>query len=196
MPRPATGSVVVRDTARGCVYALRFRAHGRRQYVTLGSTGEGWDRPRAEEELARVLADVRRGVWRSSPAPHNGQEASRGEAAFGAFASSWLEELAPTLRPNTVLDYRWQLEKHLLPFFGGHRLAEITVAEVDRYRGEKVREARLSAASINKTLTRLGQILDVADERDLITRNPMSVNRRRRKLRAPAPRPSYLDRAD
>jgi len=58
-----------------------------------------------------------------------------------------------------------------------------------------VAEERLSPSSINKTLTRLGQILDVADERELIARNPMSVNRRRRKLRAPAPRRSHLDRA-
>ena len=115
---------------------------------------------------------------------------------FRRFASEWLAEISPTLRPNTVLDYRWQLDHHLLPFFGAHRLPQITVAEIDRYRALKVGEGRLGASSINKTLTRLGQILDVADERELITRNPMSVNRRRRKLRAPAPRRSHLDRAD
>lgn len=118
------------------------------------------------------------------------------QASFERFASDWLAEISPTLRPNTVLDYRWQLNHHLLAFFGAHRLPEITVAEIDRYRAHKVAQGRLSHSSINKTLTRLGQILDVADERELIERNPMSVNRRRRKLRVPAPRRTQLDRAE
>ena len=83
---------------------------------------------------------------------------------------------------------------HLLPYFAEHRLSQITVAEVDRYRqskvaeGERIRQAAeagkpivvkvidkngrervrpaqpLSAVSINKSLTRLGQILDMAFE--------------------------------
>ena len=51
MARPATGSVVERRRARGTVYALRFRAYGERQYVTLGDTSEGWTAARAEMEL-------------------------------------------------------------------------------------------------------------------------------------------------
>jgi hypothetical protein len=35
-----------------------------------------------------------------------------------------------------------------------------------------VREGAISAASINKTITRLAQILEVAFERELIDRNP------------------------
>ena len=118
------------------------------------------------------------------------------QVSFERFASEWLAEISPTLRPNTVPDYRWQLDHHLLAFFAAHRLPEITVAEIDRYRAHKVAQGRLAPSSINKTLTRLGQILDVAHERELIERNPMSVNRRRRKLRAPAPRRTHLDRAD
>ena len=194
MPKPSTGGVVVKQTARGLVYALRFRAYGRREYLTLGTSGEGWSRARAGEELANVLADVRRGIWR--PPVSSVVPAPAEEVTFHRFASDWLAEVSPMLRPNTVLDYRWQLSYHLLPFFHAHRLSEITVAEVDRYRAEKVREGILSASSINKTLTRLGQILDVADERELIARNPMTVNRRRRKLKAPQPRRSYLDQAE
>jgi hypothetical protein len=82
-------------------------------------------------------------------------------------------ELAPSLRPKTVDDYTWALSYHLLPFFAQHRLTRITVAEVDRYRSDKLASGRLGPTSINKTLTRLGQILDVAQERELITRNPM-----------------------
>jgi integrase len=194
MPRDASGQVVARKTVHGTVVALRFRAYGSRRYVTLGYREQGWTHAKAELELQNVLADVRRGIWRP-PEPVTPPPEPTAEPTFHAFASEWLSEIEPTLRPNTILDYRWQLTHHLLPFFKDHRLSQISVAEVDRYRAEKVREQRLSASSINKTLTRLGQILDVADERELIARNPMSVNRRRRKLRASVPQRTYIDQA-
>ncbi len=58
MPRPATGQVVEKATRRGVTFALRFRAYGRREYVTLGTAEDGWDRRKADQELANVLADV------------------------------------------------------------------------------------------------------------------------------------------
>jgi integrase len=67
---------------------------------------------------------------------------------------------------------------------------------VDRYREHKVRERVLSAESINKTITRLGQILAVAEERDLIVRNPVRVNTRNRKLKARRRRPVFLESAE
>lgn len=82
----------------------------------------------------------------------------------------------------------------MLPFFAKHRLSEITIAEVDRYRQENVREGTISAASINKTITRLAQILVVAVERELIDRNPARGKRRRLKERRPER--TWLDRAE
>lgn len=113
---------------------------------------------------------------------------------FHRFASDWFAESAAGWRESTRLDYTWQLELHLLPFFADHRLDEITVAEVDRYKGVKLAEKRLSPASINKTLTRLAQILEVAVERELIPRNPATG--RRRRVKASKPRAVWLDRAD
>lgn len=53
----------------------------------------------------------------------------------------------------------------------------------------------LSNETINKLLVRLWQILDVAEERELIARNPMRVNTRNRKLKVDRPARSYLDSA-
>ena len=111
-------------------------------------------------------------------------------------ASEWLEARRSELRASSIADYTWQPSNHLLPFFHRHRLPQITVAEVDRYREYKVHEGVLSAVSINKTITRLGQILAVAEERDLIPRNPVRVNTRNRKLKAKRKRPVYLDSAE
>lgn len=93
-----------------------------------------------------------------------------------------------------MLDYEWQLSSHLLPFFGAHHLSQITIAEVDRYRLAQVRRGKLSATSINKTITRLGQVLEVAVEYGLIERNP--AKGRRRRLKAVRPTPVWLDRAE
>ena len=222
MARQSTGTVVEYDTKGGRGYALRFRAGGKRRYLTLGTDAEGWGRQRAEEELAYVLAQVRRGTWQPpKPAPLMVEVE---DPSFHEFASEWLEAVSPGLAAKTQERYRWQLTDHLLPFFHRHRLSEITVAEVDRYRDAKQREARarraaldawreqcaalepgkrrpprparpLSPDTINGTLTRLGQILDVADERSLVDRNPLRVNPRRRKLKASRPRAVWLDGA-
>jgi hypothetical protein len=62
MARPPAGQVVERDGKHGRRYALRFRAHGRREYVTTAATTER----EAEQVLRHVLADVERGIWQPS----------------------------------------------------------------------------------------------------------------------------------
>jgi len=54
----------------------------------------------------------------------------------------------------------------------------------------------MAASYINATITRLGSILDVADERELISRNPVRVNPRNRKLKVRRFSRAYLDRPD
>ena len=225
MARPATGQVVCDTRRKSPVFALRFRPYGRREYVTLGSAADGWTQARAEEELQNVLADVRRGMWRPThpePAP-----VAPADPSFHEFASQWFEANGGAWRPNTRVDYGWQLTNHLLPFFKDHRLSQITIAEVDRYRATKLRESArlaaalaaweqqidketdhrkrrelrrqrppkpLSAVSINKTITRLAQILEVAVEYEVIDRNPAKGKRRR--VKAGKPAPVWLDRAE
>ena len=42
MPPKPRGQVIEMQTDDGRSYALRFRAYGERQYLTLGSTVQGW----------------------------------------------------------------------------------------------------------------------------------------------------------
>src|SRR4051812_2974262 len=196
MARPATRQGIEKDTPPGRVYALRFPAYGKRRYVTLGSADDGWDRRRAEAELRHVVADVERGTWRPrEPTPVI--ELPEDET-FHEFASRWWQAKRRELKSET--DYKWRLTHHLLPFlkdtpmssFGGKQGIRL----VDAYREHKVGERALSPASINKTLTLLGQILESALEEDLIDRNPMRVNPKRRRLRARKAQRRYLDRAE
>lgn len=192
MSRLATGQVLERKTQRGSVFALRFPANGARQYVTLGTVEEGWDRRRAEEELQNVLADVRRGIWLPARAVVAAVSPALVEdPGFHVFASEWLAaKRAEGLADRTIEDYEWVLSYHLLPFFKGHRLSEISKKEVDRYKTMKAAEGVLSPGSINKTLSRLASILEQAVEYDLIPANPASG--RRRRLKAETPRRGFV----
>ena len=220
--RPAKGQVIVDKRGRGTTFALRFSAYGRREYLALGTAEGGWTAARAQTELENILADVRRGIWRA-PAKAPSPQADP-DPTFREFASRWYEATKGEWRPRTQLDYGWQLSCHLLAFFGEHRLSQITVAEVDRYRQAKVAEAEtvsaaiasgkrptaeyvdkrgvtrqrparpMSAASINKTITRLGQILEVAVEYGLIASNP--AKGRRRRLKAARATPVWLESAE
>ncbi len=191
MPRRPTGQVVVDTRRTSPVYAIRFTANGRRQYVTLGSARDGWTQSKAQDQLERELAAVRLGTWKApEPEPARAVES---DPTFHAFASDWFDSYRAEPRPTTQLDYEWQLSDHLLPFFKSHQLSRITIAEVDRYRAAKVKQGTLSATSINKTITRLGQILEVAVEYGLIERNPARGKRRR--LKASRPAPVWLDSA-
>ncbi len=157
----------------------------RRHYVTLGSAAEGWTRARAEDELEAVLDAVDRGVWAPT------QRLGRRDPQFQAFVWQWWATKRLELVPNTRAAYEAELHNHLIPFFGRHRLSQITAREVDRYRRHKLEQGRIAPAYINATLTRLGQILDVAIDYGLIAHNPARGRRRRLKvLRSPS---IYLD---
>jgi integrase len=110
---------------------------------------------------------------------------------FHEFAEEWFEANRHGWAPRTESDYRWALTYHLLPHFKDRRLDEITAEEVDRYRGAKLQEGRIAPAQINKTLKRLSQILELAEEYGYIERN--QARGRRRRAKAPKPRRSWVE---
>jgi hypothetical protein len=90
MPRKTTGGLMIRRRKDGRqVYALRFRALGKRQCITLGTSAEGWSRARAEEELENVLGDVRRGIWVTPWRGVSQERPPHAEPTFHAFAAQW-----------------------------------------------------------------------------------------------------------
>lgn len=192
MARQSTGHVVAPSGERQRSWAIRFRAYDKRRFVTLGRSEDGWNRQRAERELRHVLADVERGIWQPDE-PASAQAAAEPVPCptFHEFASAWLHDGEPGWRPKTISDYRWALELHLLPYFARHRLADITIEEVDRYKAAKLREGKLAPNSINKTLTRLAQVLEVAAEYGHIERNPAKGKRRR--VKGTEPRRSWVE---
>ena len=217
----ASGEVLPPDGRRRS-FSLRFRAFGKRQVIKLGRPEDGWTMQMAERELAVVLRDVDLGTWRPQrpdPAP-----VTEVDPTFHEFASDWYATKELEVEPNTANHYRNDLTNHLLPFFKRHHLSQITVAEVDRYRQSKVREAAqitaaaesgkpmmvsyvdrlgrsyrrrarpLSARSINMHIDLLAQILAVAVDHGHLESNP-AVGKRRR-MKVSKPRPVHLDSAE
>lgn len=178
MARPATGTVVEPKGARKS-WAIRFRAGGKRQSVTLGRPPE-WNRLRAEEALADELARVKAGVWEP---PKQAPEITgmSTDQTFHEFAEGWFEAGLSEWSERTIADYKWALELHVLPFFEDYMLSEITIEAVDRYRTSKLKEGRLAPAQVNKTIKRVSQILEVAEEYDLIPKNPARGKKRKAK---------------
>lgn len=121
MPRRPIGQVLERKRDAGRVFALRFRAYGKRRYVTLGSSADGWTRKKAEEELANVLADVRREIWQQPKA--GDASGPQTEPTFHEFASEWFETRRHEFASRTREDYELTLTRHLLPFFKDHLLS-------------------------------------------------------------------------
>jgi integrase len=223
MGRPATGSVIKPTAAQPC-FALRFRAYGKRRYVTLGRPQDGWTEVMADRELAIVLREVELGTWQPpqpDPVPHAPQEA----AYFLPFAADWLEAKVLEIEEETASTYRNDLRNHLIPFFTEHLVKAIDIKEIDRYRQHKVRENAvcqaaidagrplmveivdkrgrrynrikkpLSPRSINMQIDVLQQILELAVEYGYVPAPNPAVGKRRR-LKVTKPRPVYLDSAE
>jgi integrase len=222
--RANSGSLHTRSLADGTrVFRLRFNAVGRRELMSLHERpgcdcgcGGGWDEPAARRELGDAIARVRLGVWKRPTAASRKRRAGTG-TSFEEYALRWLQAktdgLFGEIAPATAADYRWCIERHLLPIFG-----DCTVEEIDRARclrlkarllsdarelrealaaGREMRDERgrrrrpLGPTSVRKVLTALGAILDDAVEDDLIESNPARGKRMR--VRVPKPNRTFLE---
>jgi integrase len=183
MARRSTGGVVERRTQSGTVFAARFRAYGKRRYVTLGVREQGMSRRDAERELGYILADVERGTWKPDE-PVAAPDEPVPQPTFHEFASAWFERRkASGIRERTVEHLRWVLCEHLLPEFGSMVLPDVTVQAVDDYVARKAAHGGLSNGSINRTVTVLASVMERAVEYGHVTRNPASGRDRKLPVR-------------
>lgn len=169
MAKKRSGEVLVRDWKAGRGFALRFSAYGRRRYLTLGFESDGWTKARAEEELANVLADVRRGLW-VSPRRGAGEGTAAGTRAsrrgfgrageqqapalgadmnFGEFAPWALEVRKARHGEAHHRNLQWGL-RHLMPFFAETPLAAIDAEAIDAYSAAKIEEGERLQAAIDR----------------------------------------------
>lgn len=165
---------------------LDFRHRGKRyrEYLNLRDTRD--DRREAEHMKRRVEAELRAGTFDCARLFPNGSRAAVHLAAqptLGEYATTWLDERAPHLRPQTLYDYGCILRAYIL----SHPIAQMLVAEItDAHINLMVKDLSerpsrsgklLSARTINAALARLRDMLAIAYRRKLIADNPMAYVR-------------------
>jgi integrase len=185
--RAPTGSVVERRGKDGVTFAIRFRdQYHVRRYETLDISTKA----EARDELEKRLAAVLLGVYRP-PTTAPVIEAPKEPQNFHVFASEYVAGRVPELKPRSAESLRWAFTHHLLGYFGKFLLPEITPAEIDKYRRVKLAEGELSANSINRTIARLSEVLELATEYGLVASNAASGKRRR--LKGTRPRRPWVE---
>lgn len=114
MVRPATGTVIRKRTKLGFSYALKVRYKGRREYVYLGGSWEGWTEERVENERRYIAQQVVRGEWipPSQQASGRGGRASAepsGNVTFQVYASTCLARWSRRIADSTREGLEWRL---------------------------------------------------------------------------------------
>jgi len=165
---PISGHVFRRKRKSGDRWMAKWRdAEGQHQVVLgkawtrRGKPAAGYlTRQGAQRELDAILADARRSHLTSQPRRSS-------TVTFAEAAREWLRyvEHDRKRRPSTINDYRWIVERRLLPDFGELALESITTQGIDNWRVELVAAGGiadsegLSARTINKYLGVMHSIL-------------------------------------
>jgi integrase len=144
---------------RGRSYVFRFRDHrGRVRQRSAPTLAE------ARAAKAALTTDVRRGEYRELRT-----------ITLADYAATWAATYAGRtgrgIRPNTLADYRRDLERHVLPRLGRMRLAEIEPRDVKLLTRE-LAESGLGPSTVRNVIAPLRALLQTAVEEGVIRANP------------------------
>jgi integrase len=114
MGRPATGTVVRKPTKLGISYALKVRYKGRREYVYLGGSWEGWSEERVDEERRYIAQQIARGEWippsqQASSSRSSAPAQPSGDVTFQVYASTCLARWSRRIADSTHVGLEWRL---------------------------------------------------------------------------------------
>src|SRR6266511_1549665 len=162
---PSGATVIRYQGKRYVVWRIKYRdAAGRQVQETLGRE-PAWNRERAQRELGKRLGAVDDGYRKPK------------RITFAAFSKRFLNDYLPSrnLKPTTLENYRYMLNRHLLPHFGRHQLSEIEARPelIDAYTALKAQQ-ELSAKTIRNHLLLLNLMFRRATMWRLIRTNPIA----------------------
>jgi integrase len=150
-----TGFGARRQRGSTVTYVFKYRCAGGQRWQTIGRHGSPWTPETARAEAKRMAGEIASG---GNPAAE--RDARKATATLAEIAQRFLDEHATAkLRPRTAREYRWLVEKMLVPAFGSRRLAELTREDVRTFHHAK-RETPVAA---NRALTLLKIICNWAD---------------------------------
>jgi integrase len=166
------GAAVIRYKGkRSASWQIKYRdATGRQVKETLGPEPK-WNKVKAERELGKRLAAVEEGYRKPD------------KLTFAQFTVRFRDEYLPgrNLKPTTLENYCYILERHLLPHLGRRKLSEIEARPelIDAYISLKAGQG-LSAKTIHNHILLLNLMLRRATVWRLMRTNPVdSIDRPR-----------------
>jgi integrase len=141
------------------------------RYVVIHRDPHGRQRKRSARTLAEardlkaaLTADVRRGEYRVLS-----------KVSFAEYAGQWIDtyqgRTSRGIRPETLADYRWELDRNATPFFGRTQLAAIEPRDIKRYAAE-IAARGVARATVKQALAPVRALLATAFEEGLIRSNP------------------------
>jgi integrase len=159
-----------RGNSEGSIYRL---PDGRwRGSVFLGYRG---GRPHRKYVTRRTRAEAAAEVRRLLELQRQGQLVTTGGITVGEWFATYLDQVArPALRPRTLDRYRSDVEHHIVPAIGRHRLDKLHPAHLVALYNAKAAEG-LSGASLRHLHAVIRRGLNVAVKWQLITVNPATL---------------------
>jgi integrase len=144
---------------RGSRYVVVYRdPQGRQRKHAARTLAE------ARELKATLTADVSRGEYRALS-----------RVTFADYAADWIASYqgrtSRGIRPETLADYRADLERVALPFFGRVQLTAIEPRDIKRLAADLASRG-LAPSSVRNTLAPMRALLATAFEEGLIRSNP------------------------
>jgi integrase len=174
-----SGHVFRVERKRGPQFYVKYRVGGRQIQKRLGPAWHDLGQPplgsytrrMAEEALAAILTDARRGAVPHSP--------SSG-ATVGEAAHEWLRhsEWERGVKASTLREYRSVVEAHIVPRFGDQSIEDVTARQVEAWAADLLASGR-SRRTVNKVLTMLHGVFERARRVWDLPSNPVADVARR-----------------
>jgi len=144
----------------------------------------GRDRKRATVNAATYDEAVR--LWSEfrSRAAEGLQRPSPEAPTFREFITDYFPSIAANLAEKTARDYRWAIDRHLLPQLGALRLDEITSGILNRL-GARLNAAGYAGATVNNYVNLAALLLGYAVELDVIADLPLKKKIKKQKANKP-----------
>jgi integrase len=165
MPR---GACLIRYPGKkAVVWRIKYiDASGRHIIETLGREPT-WNHSKAERELGKRLATIEEANYIKPE-----------KLTFTAYTTRYLDDYLPgrNLKPSTIENYQYILDKHLLPHFGHHHLTDLEARPqlIDSYLALKMKQG-LSPKTLHNHLLLFNTMLRRATIWRLIRTNPMDL---------------------
>lgn len=142
---------------RGNSYLLEYMCDGERYSQTIKANN-----PRdAEKKLALFVSEIEKGNYKNN---HG--------ITFTELAQLFLDKYAKNnLSDTTIINYKYQLNKHILPSIGHYRINKLKKLHVQDLANKECSEYNLSSKTIKNDIKLISAILEKGIEWELLSNN-------------------------